>query len=31
MHAELGEELDLEEVKEKIKKHFCTLFEADFI
>jgi hypothetical protein len=27
----LGEELDLEEVKEKIKKHFCTLFEADFI
>lgn len=31
MYAELGEELDLEEVKEKIKKHFCTLFEAEFI
>ena len=31
MHAELGEELDVEEVKEKIKKHFCALFEAEFI
>lgn len=31
MQAELGKELDIEEVKEKIKKHFCTLFEAEFI
>jgi len=31
MHAELGKEIPLEEVQEKIKKHFCNLFEAEFI
>jgi len=31
MQLELGKEIDTEEVKEKIKKHFCTLFEAEFI
>jgi lipoyl(octanoyl) transferase len=31
MQAELGKELDLDEVKEKIKKHFCFLFEAKFV
>lgn len=29
MHAELGKQVDLEEVKEKILKHFQTLFEAE--
>jgi lipoyl(octanoyl) transferase len=29
MQAELGEEIPLEEVKEKIKKHFCKLFDAE--
>lgn len=31
MHTELGKELDVEEVKSKIKKHFCALFEAEFV
>ncbi|PCI11565.1 MAG: lipoyl(octanoyl) transferase [Flavobacteriaceae bacterium] len=31
MQVELGKEIDTQEVKEKIKKHFCTLFEAEFI
>lgn len=29
MHAELGEEVNVEEVKEKILKHFKSLFEID--
>ncbi len=29
MHAELGEEVNVEEVKEKILKHFKDLFEVD--
>ena len=29
MHAELGKPVDLEEVKEKILKHFQTRFEAE--
>ncbi|AOW20545.1 lipoyl(octanoyl) transferase LipB [Urechidicola croceus] len=31
MQLELGKEIPLDEVKEKIKKHFCYLFEAEFI
>ncbi len=31
MQVELGKEIPVEEVKEKIKKHFCKLFEAEFI
>ncbi len=31
MQVELGKEIPIEEVKEKIKKHFCQLFEAEFI
>ena len=31
MQVELGKEIPVEEVKEKIKKHFCQLFEAEFI
>lgn len=31
MQAELGKEIPLNEVKEKIKIHFCTLFEAEFV
>jgi len=31
MQLELGKEIDVEEVKEKIKKHFCDLFEAQFV
>lgn len=30
MHVELGRNIDEEEVKEKIVKHFSTLFEANF-
>lgn len=30
LHAELGRELDMEEVKEKIKKHFLDIFESEF-
>jgi lipoyl(octanoyl) transferase len=30
MHVELGRIIDEEEVKEKIIKHFSTLFEANF-
>jgi len=31
MQAELNKEILLSEVKEKIKKHFCNLFEAEFV
>lgn len=31
MQVELGKEINTDEVKEKIKKHFCNLFEAEFI
>jgi lipoyl(octanoyl) transferase len=31
MESELGEKLDLEEVKGKILKHFKTLFEVEEI
>lgn len=31
MHAELGREIDMEEVKRKIEKHFCDLFEAELV
>jgi len=31
MQLELGKKMDTEEVKEKIKKHFCSLFSAEFI
>lgn len=31
MHAELGELVDVEEVKEKILKHFQILFEAEIV
>jgi lipoyl(octanoyl) transferase len=31
MQLELGKEIDVEEVKEKIKKHFCDLFETQFV
>lgn len=31
MHSELGKEISMEEVKEKIQKHFCKLFEAEFV
>lgn len=31
MRAELGKEISIKEVKEKIKKHFCVLFEAEFV
>jgi lipoyl(octanoyl) transferase len=31
MQLELGKEIDVEEVKEKIKKHFCVLFDAEFV
>ena len=30
MHAELGQEVDQEEVKEKIKKHFQIIFKTNF-
>ncbi len=30
MQTELGKEIPLNEVKEKIKKHFCVLFGAEF-
>jgi lipoyl(octanoyl) transferase len=31
MHVELGKEVDEQEVKEKILKHFQDLFEADIV
>jgi len=31
MQEELGKEVDVEKVKEQLKKHFLTLFEAEFI
>lgn len=31
MHAELGKELDMQEVQQKISKHFKEVFEVDFI
>ena len=31
MQAELGKEIPLTKVQEKIKKHFCNLFESEFI
>ena len=31
MQLELGKKINVEEVKEKIKKHFCDLFEAEFV
>ena len=31
MHAELGREIDMEEVKEKIKKHFQIIFNTQLI
>ncbi|PHR68697.1 MAG: lipoyl(octanoyl) transferase [Lutibacter sp.] len=31
MQAELGKEISIQEVKGKIKKHFCLLFEAEFV
>jgi lipoyl(octanoyl) transferase len=31
MQLELGKEISVIEVKEKIKKHFCELFEAKFV
>jgi lipoyl(octanoyl) transferase len=31
MHVELGREVNEEEVKEKIIKHFSVLFENSFI
>lgn len=31
MQKELGEEISLEDVKEKMKKHLCTLFEMELI
>ena len=31
LQLELGREVPMEEVKEKIKKHFCALFEAEFV
>lgn len=31
LQKELNQEIDVEEVKEKLKKHFCSLFEAEFI
>ena len=31
LEVELGEKLDVEEVKQKILKHFATIFEATFI
>lgn len=31
LHVELGREVDEQEVKEKILKHFAILFEADFV
>lgn len=31
MHAELGREVDMEEVRQRIGKHFSRLFEAQFV
>ena len=31
MHAELGKEINEQEVKEKILKHFQNLFEAEIV
>lgn len=31
MQSELGREIPLNEVKEKIKKHFCALFDSEFV
>jgi lipoyl(octanoyl) transferase len=31
MHVELGKEVNEQEVKEKIVKHFATLFEAEIV
>jgi lipoyl(octanoyl) transferase len=31
MHAELGKTIDEDEVKNKIRRHFAILFEAEFI
>ncbi len=31
MQVELGKEIPVNEVKEKIKKHFCVLFDAEFV
>jgi lipoyl(octanoyl) transferase len=31
MHAELGNEINEQEVKEKILKHFQNLFEAEIV
>ena len=31
MQAELGKEIPLQEVQDKIKKHFCDIFESTFV
>jgi lipoyl(octanoyl) transferase len=31
MEVELGKKIDIEEVKDKILKHFSTIFETEFI
>ncbi len=31
LHVELGREVDLAEIKEKLKKNFCQLFDAELI
>ena len=31
LEVELGKKLNVEEVKEKILKHFATIFESEFV
>lgn len=31
LHKELNREIDMNEIKEKLKKHFCQLFDATFV
>ena len=31
MEKELGQKIDVDEVKQRLKKHFCELFEAELV
>ena len=31
LEQELGQKVNIEEVKDKIKKHFCEVFDCQFI
>jgi hypothetical protein len=31
LNKELGQDVDMTEIKEKLKKHFATLFECEYV